>query len=382
MSILLTPDAPKAVVERPAPIVLQAMRPVRHRLAIAVVSYRLPCMGQARGGIEQVAHDLANALVDRGHMVTVFTYDPAPPTARYRTEPLPMRRFATSWLGRQTTAGFLGNVVALGPDYRKFDVIMAHGDSLLLPLTGKPIVRLMHGSAREEARRATSMAATALRYGVYIQELLTARMQRGTVAVSPGAQRASEHIQHMIPNGIDLTVFRPDPSERSPQPSILFVGALGRRNRGQWLVDQFRQRIRPAWPAAELHLVCAAGQGEAGVHYHTGVATADLVRLYQQAWVYASPSTYEAFGLTYLEAMASGTPVVATPNPGSRELLADGRYGVIADDEQFADAVLRLLGTHEARQEMTARGLMRARSYDIAGTAQAYEALMEELIAS
>src|SRR5947207_11894333 len=41
---------------------------------IAVFSYGLPCPGEKRGGIEQVAHALANALANRGHDVTVFTY--------------------------------------------------------------------------------------------------------------------------------------------------------------------------------------------------------------------------------------------------------------------------------------------------------------------
>ena len=50
--------------------------------------------------------------------------------------------------------GYLGNVLALLPDYREFDAIIAHGDSLLLPLAGKPVVRVMHGSALGEARSA------------------------------------------------------------------------------------------------------------------------------------------------------------------------------------------------------------------------------------
>ena len=84
------------------------------RFKIAVFSYGLPCSGQKRGGIEQVAHDLSNALVDRGHAVTVFTYDPRPASARYETGALPARAFVMSWLGRRLTMGYLGNVLALG----------------------------------------------------------------------------------------------------------------------------------------------------------------------------------------------------------------------------------------------------------------------------
>ena len=48
------------------------------------------------------------------------------------------------------TMGYLGNVLALVPDYSEFDAIMAHGDSLLLPLTGKPV---HPRDARQRARR-------------------------------------------------------------------------------------------------------------------------------------------------------------------------------------------------------------------------------------
>ena len=380
MSILLTPESEPAEAETAAPFVSQAMPRRGRRFAIAVFSYGLPCVGEKRSGIEQVAHDLSNALADRGHAVTVFTYDPAPRSARYSTRPLPLRAFATSRWGRPLTMGYIGNLLALTPDYDEFDVIVAHGDSLLLPLTGKPIVRVMHGSAREEARSATSFHRTALQYGVYLQELLTARMQPGTVAISTNTQQSNPHIQHVIHNGIDLSVFRPDPAERCGHPSLLFVGALGGRKRGQWLIEQFQRRVRARWADAELHMVCKAGAPAPGVHFHTGLAAADLVRLYQQAWVYASPSTYEGFGLPYLEAMACGTPVVATANPGSREVLAEGRYGRLVSDDAFGDTLVELLDNQSARQELSSRGLQRARSYDIAGTASAYEDLIASLV--
>ena len=52
--------------------------------------------------------------------------------------------------------GYLGNVLAVLPDYRTFDVVIAHGDSLLLPIARRPLVRVLHGSALEEAMHATS----------------------------------------------------------------------------------------------------------------------------------------------------------------------------------------------------------------------------------
>ena len=81
--------------------------------------------------------------------------------------------------------GYLGNLLALVPGYRDFDVVVAHGDSLLLPLTGKPVLRVMHGSGWGEAQSARTWGRRFLQYGVYAQELLTAAR---SAASSPSAR--------------------------------------------------------------------------------------------------------------------------------------------------------------------------------------------------
>jgi len=368
--------ASTATLPRSAPREPHAEAPPLRALRLAMFSYGLPCDGSKRGGIEQVAHDLANALVDRGHSVTVFTYDPRPRGARYGTAAIAGRRLVSTWLGRRMTMGYLGNVLALTVDYRPFDAIIAHGDSLLLPLAGKPVVRIMHGSAIEEARAATSVGRALLQSGVYVQELLTAWLQRGTVGVSRNTRRFNPFIRHVIPNGVDLEVFRPEPARRSRRPTLLCVGALTGRKRGRWLLDLFDQVIRPALPDAELHMVSMPGPAVHGVTYHVGIATEALARLYQSAWIYVSPSTYEGFGVPYIEALACGTPVVATPNPGSREVLEGGRLGRLVPDDQFAETVCALLTDERARHSLAREGLSRVEAYDIRRTAQSYEALL------
>jgi phosphatidylinositol alpha-mannosyltransferase len=348
---------------------------------IAVLSYGLPRSGAKRGGIEQVAHSVARALVHRGHRVTVFTYDPAPSDADYDVRALPCRRFAMTWLGRRLTMGYLGNLLLSAASYAEFEVIIAHGDSLLLPMHRKPVIRVMHGCALEEAQSATSIGRAVLQAGVYVQELLTAALQRGTVGVSANSRRLNPFVRRVIPNGVDRSLFVPDPSARTQQPSILFVGALRGRKRGSRLLESFEREIRPAFPTAELHMVAEPGPPTAGVTYHTGIATEALVRLYQQSWIYASPSTYEGFGLPYLEAMACGIPVVATPNPGSREVLDHGRCGALVQNAQFGAEIIRLLKDPERRRRLSECGLARAADYDLGTSVLAYEALIAELVA-
>jgi glycosyltransferase involved in cell wall biosynthesis len=110
------------------------------------------------------------------------------------------------------------------------------------------------------------------------------------------------------------------------------------------------------------------------------VSDLELASVYQRAWIYASPSTYEGFGLPYLEAMACGTPVVATPNSGSNEVLGSGAYGVLASDANFAQTLLSLLADNQARAMLAARGLERAREYSLSTMLTRYEELLFELV--
>ena len=348
----------------------------RRRLRLAMFSYCLPVDGERRGGIERAAHTLADGLARRGHDVTVFTHDPRPARAGYGVLPLPWKAFVNSWIGRRITMGYLGNVLAILPDYRGFDAVIMHGDSLLAPLAGRPVLRVMHGSARREAQSATSFGRYLLQYGVFVQELLTALCQDRVVAVSENARRDNPFIRRVLPHGVDDAIFTPTPVMRSPEPSILFVGSLDGRKRGRFLLDAFVGHVQRQHPSATLTMVGANGPHCTGVIYRTGVSDAELADLYRRAWIYASPSTYEGFGLPYLEAMACGTPVVATANPGSDELLDAGHYGLVPADEDFGRVVSDLLGDERLRCSLGAAGSRRAQEFSLGRMLDGYEELL------
>ena len=345
-------------------------------LRLAVFSYGLPVPGLKRGGIERAAHTLADGLARRGHDVVVFTHDPKPQGSAYEVRELPWKRFIESWWGRRLTMGYLGNILAVLPDYREFDAIIAHGDSLLLPITGRPILRVLHGSALGEARSAGSFGRRVLQLGVYAQELLTTMFQNGVVAVSANTKRDNPLVRHVIPHGVDDTIFTPSPASRSAEPSVLFVGTLEGRKRGQLLLDGFIKEIRRAHPSASLTIVGTTGPSHPGVTYVTGITDEQLAKLYCRAWVYASPSSYEGFGLPYLEAMACGTPVVASSNPGSIEVLGDGVFGLLPADVEFAGTVSALLADSERRRQLSALGLQRAREHSLSVMLDRYEEVL------
>ena len=157
----------------------------------------------------------------------------------------------------------------------------------------------------------------------------------------------------------------------------MFVGAVDGRKRGRFLLDIFARVIQPAHPDAELTFVGPKGPPQPGVTYVTGVPDHDLAALYRRAWVCAVPSTYEGFGLPYLEAMACGTAVIATPNPGSREVLGEDYSGLVTD-AQFAPALLKVLADESRRRALEIAGIRRAAAFSIDRMIDQYEALLNE----
>jgi D-inositol-3-phosphate glycosyltransferase len=123
-------------------------------------------------------------------------------------------------------------------------------------------------------------------------------------------------------------------------PFVLFVGRLASNKGLPALVEAFND-LRRRDPSAYLVLVGADGGEQANVERHVReLGLAGRVRLtgfiadesllaagFREARVFALPSQYEAFGLVLLEALAQGTPVVASRVGGIPEFIEDGKAG-------------------------------------------------------
>lgn len=108
---------------------------------------------------------------------------------------------------------------------------------------------------------------------------------------------------------------------------------------------------------------------------------AKLVQIYNAADILLSPSLYEGFGITILEAMACGTPVI-TSNVSSLPEVA-GNAAILVeplDVEAIAEAVLRLHNDTSFRQQLIAQGLTRVKSFTWENTAEQIAAVYETLV--
>lgn len=131
----------------------------------------------------------------------------------------------------------------------------------------------------------------------------------------------------LVPNGINLKKYKPSPSSKVTTPTIFFIGRLEKRKGVKYLLKAFAL-LQQTLPEAKLII---GGDGPdrekleefalklniKNVDFLGFVEEADKLRLLQSSTVVCSPALYgESFGIVLLEAMASGTPVIAGDNPG------------------------------------------------------------------
>ena len=340
-------------------------------MKIAMIHVDLP--NESKGGVAFQAHYLANALVDRGHDVTMFTFSPVYEECLYKVHQYaiaPKLRKFQSFL----FAYHLGRT-----DFSGFDIIHSHGDNYLMGAK-HPQIRTFHGSARDEAAFATSLKRRIYQsLTVYLEEA-GARVADINIGVSEATKSRIPAIAQIIPCGFDRDRFYA--GQKSAHPTILFVGTLEGRKRGGWLAEIFNREIRTVIPTAELWSVSDRPLEGEGIVNFGRVPLEQLCELFRTTWVFCLPSTYEGFGVPYIEAMASGTSVVASPNLGAKEVLGNGKFGIIAEDNQLGNSLLRLLMDTELRDHYVKQGTLRSHDFTWSRIVEQYEKIYESLYES
>lgn len=333
-----------------------------------MISLYLP--GSSKIGSGYQAHEMAEAMSARGHRVTMFSPCPAPAGAAYAHRLVPTGN-------RFRTFRFAWNLRWAGLE--DFDVIHAHGDDYWLLGRRWPVhVRTMHGSCFAEARHVPGLFEKTRMLLLGFSEVMASLVADRAICVSRNTTRYYPWLKRVIPNGVDLRSFGPGPKE--DRPTILFVGTYNNRKRGRLLMDCFAREVRPALPDAQLWMVCSDAPAADGVSVFGAVSKPKLAELYRRAWVFCLPSVYEGFGVPYIEAMASGTPVVATPNPGAREVLKDGALGEVVEAGRLGPTLIQILQAGQRRDRLAQAGVRAARQYAWDAVVDQYEAVYQELL--
>ena len=331
---------------------------------IAFTSLYLP--SGSKIGVGYQVHYLANELVKRGHQVTVFSQTGRSPDSLYEVVVVPSGK-------RLRTFGFAWNLRRY--DFTSFDVLNAHGDDWALWGCKRP--RHIHtymGSCLAEAFHSKTLIDKVRMSALAVCEQVSCFLADDLVAISANTCRYIPMVKRVIPCGVNLDAFFPS-EEKSSAPSLLFVGTMHGRKRGAMLLDLFHREIRPRIPNAEFWAVCENAVSGEGVRWFGRAPLETLAELYRKAWVFCLPSSYEGFGVPYIEAMASGTPVIATPNVGAREVLQEGASGLVVQDEELGATIVRMLSDDGLRTKFREAGLARAQDFGWDRVCAQYEAL-------
>lgn len=249
---------------------------------------------------------------------------------------------------------FLSAVLALRRAARGADLVHAHWllSGIVAALSGRPFVLTLHGSG--SAGRFADLAL-ARRHPGFVGAIL--RRAHVVICVSDAlayaARTCGARDVRVIPNGIDVPAR---PGDDADPPEILYAGRLSEEKGIEELVAA----------AQGLNLV-VAGDGPLRhlVPSALGFLSPDeLAERYARAAMVVCPSRSEGFGVVCAEAMAHGTPVVASAVGGLAELVDDERTGLLVqpgDPEALRAAIDRLLADPALRRVLGAAGRERIR---------------------
>jgi phosphatidylinositol alpha-mannosyltransferase len=335
------------------------------------------------GGVQEHIRDLAEALIDLGHQVSVIS--PADEEAA-----LPPYVVAA---GRAVAVPYNGAVarLAFGPlsanrvrrwvKEGDFDLLHVHEPAapslslLACWVADIPIVATVHGATTRSRmmHAAEPMLRTAL-------EKIS-----GWIAVSEAAR--STLVRHLggdavlIPNGVTISRYeKAEPLAGWPGDggAIGFLGRMDEPRKGLPLLLKAFEKVGSARPGVRLliagpgDMVEVAGRVPSALRDRVvllgQVSESVKVQVYHSVDVFCAPNTGgESFGIVLAEAMAAGAPIVASDLDAFRRVLRGGRAGELFDNgnaDDLAAAIGRLLDDPSKRATLSAAASAAVRDYD------------------
>jgi D-inositol-3-phosphate glycosyltransferase len=307
-----------------------------------------------------------------------------------------------------------------------YDLIHSHywmsglaAESLSDAWNGVPIVHMFHTLGEMKNRIAQTDAERESPARIAGERRVLARADR--IVVATLAEQTQLRFLYKtntrklvtIPPGVDTSHFYPIPSDEAKlfiglKPDdhmVLFVGRIEPLKGVDTLIEamscvKIKENGRP------VHLAIIGGEPDAGPKEisaemarlqklcdELGVdqtvvflgmrAQATLPYYYSAAEVVVMPSHYESFGMVALEAMACGTPVIASDIGGLGFLVQDGETGFTLPDgepDRLCEKLTLLLNDHDLRKRMGQRAVEVAQSYDWEKIAQQILAVYQRVL--
>ena len=386
---------------------------VRRVAMLAVHSSPLARIGgPSAGGMNVYVRELARELAGRGARVDIFTRQELPdaPCVTVVAPGVSLIALPCGPFGVVDKGTLLPHIPAFAAavhewtqaNRRTYDLIHAHywlsgvaGD-LLRCRWDVPLLMTFHTLARAKAAAMDDNSTESAQRVLGERRLV--HQADAILAFNPQERAEMTWFYHadqgkvcIVPAGYDATIFTPgsrsdarrDLGFDQHRPIVLFVGRIDPIKGIDVLVDAMCGLRRELWQTAPpLLTVVGGGVGEPPydalvnrarmldlnemICFRGSVAHDELPAFYRAANVVAAPSFYESFGLVALEAMACGTPVVASRAGGLAYTIDDGLTGMLVpqnDPAVLADTLRSVLTDDVLRYRLGANAAIAARRY-------------------
>jgi phosphatidylinositol alpha-mannosyltransferase len=315
------------------------------------------CWPEVRRGAERFIQQLGAALVERGHDVTILSSGwESGSTVLDGVTTRRLRRRRADPYGHEAD---FGRRVLPSLVFGRYDVVHSMGR--------RDAVASIR-AARVHPRRRTVITDLGLPSRPYWDSVgpkearAVERVVRSIDVYSCMSQYALDYLPRdyrrhdgvVVPGGVDLAEF--SPATRTPQPTLLFSGALDEPRKGIPTLLDALPIVAEAEPDVRLWLsgpgdpaeFLAAAPAEARDRTEVlgvGEASGQAAR-YATAWATCLPSVADSFGMALIESLACGTPLVVSTDGAPKELVAAGVNGELSepgDAPGLAAACLRAI---------------------------------------
>ena len=279
------------------------------------------------GGIEWVVALLADGLAEAGHDVTLFATGDSRTKAKLE---FVYEQAPGSAAINDITLDTTHTLFSLADARERFDVLHVHTPFSALAAaveTGIPTVHTLHGSFVPEMQRLYSFVADRVWF----------------VAISEAQKRFGEELRYggVVYNGIDMNVYE---LQEEKEDFVLFLGRAAPEKGWRRAIDAAKLAGERLVSAVKIAHPAEVKEWEENVKPELPsdfevmgeISQDEKVDLLRRAKAVLFPIDWpEPFGLVMTEAMACGTPVIATPRGSVPEVVDDGVTGWIVDVEDY-----------------------------------------------
>lgn len=186
----------------------------------------------------------------------------------------------------------------------------------------------------------------------------------------------------VIPNGVDLSFFDKPSDDVVRKKNVLYIGRFS-AEKGIDFIPAIAEKVLDS--NSEITFTAATGSFLPNVSkqqlynkfeelekkfpgrfvwYRRVLNKDEMKKLYRESAIYIQPSRYESFGMTVLEAMASGCSIVCSNRGGLPELVANAGISISPSADKFSEKILMLIENYRLRERYSRRAMDRAKIFE------------------